>query len=233
MTILYDAYSDIGNRENNEDSFCAVEIPEGSLFVVADGLGGYGQGEIASDIAVETVRQYCLTNEAADLRKPIEDANLKILSEQRLRENKMKTTIAVAVVGNTTTSIAHVGDSRIYAFKNGEIVYQSVDHSVSQLAVFNGDITVAEIRNHEDRNILVRALGNSESIKVDISLIDNNDYDALLLCSDGFWECIWEDDMCEQLNSSNNPKDWLNKMKELLIQRKPTDNNTAITVIKK
>lgn len=132
-------------------------------------------------------------------------------------------------------SCANVGDSRTYVFRNKDIVFQSIDHSASQMAVHLGKIRKEAIRNHEDWNVLTRAVGALEELKVDIVKINPNKYDSILLCTDGFWEYILENEMCEALDISETPDSWLFKMRKLLEHRIPVrnDNNTAIAVMKR
>jgi len=235
MRCTYASYSDIGGRKNNEDSFAEVKSGRGYLFVVADGLGGHGKGELASGIAIKDLKRHFCSKKPFDLKEAIQEANRHILEEQNNIGIKMKTTISVVWIEKEKTHFAHVGDSRTYAFLEQGIVYQSVDHSVSQMAVAAGEITLSEIRNHEDRNRLTRALGVSEVLSIDMSELPNEQYDRLLLCSDGFWEYVLEEEMCKTRKHFQTPKAWLKRMRKILRKRIPekNDNNTAIAVIKR
>jgi serine/threonine protein phosphatase PrpC len=110
----------------------------------------------------------------------------------------------------------------------------TIDHSVPQQAVLAGEITQAEIRHHKDRNKLIRALGQKGDVKADISEFEDvsEGNHAFLLCTDGFWEYVEENDMMQTLAESPNPVIWINKMTELLQQRVngKNDNNTAVAV---
>lgn len=227
----YDSYSDIGGRSNNEDSFYFGHSHNGKLLVVADGLGGHESGEVASALAIDEIKKYFLsTSVPFDLETSILIANNKIIELQKETGKKMKTTITVVWIGENVTKIANVGDSRTYAFLGNKITFQSVDHSASQMAVSIGEIEPSEIRHHADRNILTRALGASEELKVDMVEINNDNYDSLLLCSDGFWEYVLEDEMINYKITSQSASIWLNKMRKELTSRVPknNDNNTAI-----
>lgn len=226
-------YSDVGGRSNNEDACLAKKISNGYLFIVADGLGGHGDGEVASYSAVNSIKEYMLNNDSENIAEAIYFANNVVLDKQLKHSSKMKTTVALAYVTEKKTVIAHVGDSRVYAFKDNRIVYQTIDHSASQLAVSVGEIRPEEIRNHDDRNVLLRALGASDDIKVEISEIQNNEYDSLLLCSDGFWEYVLEAEMENELLSSKSSDKWLYKMRTIQLSKAPQkcDNNTAIAVM--
>lgn len=236
MTFVYDAYTAVGGRNNNEDAFITSQRESASLFVVADGLGGHDNGELASEMAVNVIKAIFDTSpDSFDPVNAISSANTKILQEQNNTGLKMKTTIVLAYVVNDQIVFAHVGDSRAYAFKDKSIMYQSIDHSASQMAVSIGEITAEQIRNHEDRNVLTRALGVAENIKVDVVSISCSQVDAMILCTDGFWEYVYEEDMIKTLSSSKNPDVWLYKMREILCKKVPldNDNNTAITIMKR
>ncbi len=225
-------YSDIGGRPNNEDSYLNKKMDDFSVFVVADGLGGHNDGEVASYIAVKSIQESMVDNANDDVFAAIEYANAQVLAQQEKTMTKMKTTIAMVLIKDEETTIAHVGDSRVYAFQNGKVIFQTKDHSASQMAVAVGEITLEEIRNHDDRNMLTRVLGASDEIKVDAVSITNDQYDALLICSDGFWEYVLEDEMEETLSGSDSAINWLYKMRSIQANRAPDncDNNTAIVI---
>ena len=145
----------------------------------------------------------------------------------------MKSTAVALMIANGRAAWAHVGDSRLYHFMNGSLVFQTRDHSASQIAVMLGDITVDQIRFHEDRNRVLRALGQDGSLNVEASeeLLPPGDH-AYLLCSDGFWEYVLEKEMEDDLRLASDPEDWLHRMRERLQARVPhdNDNNTAAAV---
>ncbi len=227
-------YSDIGGRSNNEDSYIAKQINDNYLFVVADGLGGHDDGELASRAVVDSIKGYFLNQKDFNITVAVEFANKVVIDKQNTTNSKMKSTVAIAYITPHKTYFAHVGDTRIYAFKGDSIVFQSIDHSASQLAVFAGDITSDGIRNHPDRNILLRALGASITVKVDVKELDNSEYDSILLCSDGFWEYVLERDMLLSKEENQTADKWLYKMRKVQLKNAPSDcdNNTAIAVVK-
>ena len=236
MTFIHDSYTAVGGRKNNEDALIISQRDPALLYVVADGLGGHDSGELASEIAVNEIKEIFDSDpKSFDPISAIQSANTKILQEQINTGLKMKTTIVLAYINNDQIVFAHVGDSRAYAFKDKSIMYQSVDHSASQMAVSIGEITAEQIRTHEDRNVLTRALGVSENIKVDVVSVPCSQVDAMILCTDGFWEYVYEEDMLKTLSSSKNPDVWLYKMREILCKNIPlnNDNNTAIIIMKR
>lgn len=232
MMIDFSDYSHIGRRQNNEDSLCALQIPGGFLAVVADGLGGHRNGEFASRQAVETLRR-CLNRRvplSEDLmEEAVIQANTDVFSIQG-RWPEAKTTVAVLWLQGNMAVAANVGDSRVYQFRGGKVIYQSVDHSLAQLAVVAGKISTQQIRNYPERNKLTRSLGWEESPWIDIRILSVQPGDRFLLCSDGFWEEITEDRMLEMAAMHKDAEAWLQAMRAL-VQPRASDNNTAVAAV--
>lgn len=231
-------YSDMGGRSENEDSAGSLTVKDRGLCAsLADGLGGHGGGKTASLAAVRTIED-CFQRDASMDRETFErwfsEANQAVLSCQT-PECRMKTTLVVLRLVGGRAAWAHVGDSRLYHFYNGVLTEQTVDHSVSQMAVFRGEITQDEIRGHEDRNRLLRALGSEKNLRIDVreetELSEGRH--AFLLCSDGFWEYVLEREMEETLAGAESAEAWLREMQRILGSRagQGNDNNTAVAVI--
>ncbi len=234
MYINYSEYSSIGGRRKNEDMVQIISYPESTIALVADGLGGHGDGDVASRMAVNVITE-CIRDGAASrilMEKAISKANDRIL-EYHASGSDMKTTITAIWFNDGQACVAHVGDSRIYQFRNGEIIFQSVDHSVSQMAVMMGEITTDQIRYHCDRNRLTRALGSRVDVKVDTCMLDVRPGDAFLLCSDGFWELVWENEMLADLRAASSAEQWLGAMRRRVDSRlrSDSDNNTAAAIM--
>ncbi len=235
--IFIAKYTDQGGRKTNEDS-CDIFTKGNELCaVVADGLGSYGGGDAASMCAVKEIEK-AYRQEAGEwsserIYRCLSQINTAVYQMQT-PTCKMKTTIAVLFVSSTQCRWAHVGDTRIYHFVNNILKDMTLDHSVPQMAVLSGEITQAQIRYHKDRNKLLRALGYQTAIQIDISepVSIEQDNHAFLLCSDGFWEYVEENEMVATLSEADNPVVWLNKMTVILRSRVPKnhDNNTAVAV---
>ena len=237
MKYDFDSYSDIGGRKNNEDSYIVYEDENGLIAAVADGLGGYESGEVASKMLTDEML-FCFKSEREfDIERAIHSANQKIIIEQKQNSirRSMKTTAAAVWIGKDVTTFANIGDSRIYAFKNNQIIFQSRDHSLAQLAVQRGEIFPEQVRDYFQKNTITRALGQGDEIKVDINKVDNDSYDSILICSDGFWEYVLENEMCIALKESKDAKQWLNIMRNIHLCRisDNNDNNTAVVIMKK
>ena len=233
LNVDYDYYTSVGGRELNQDSVNVTKKNNHYLLVVADGLGGYRGGEVASQIVVDVTSQaFVHPHLPFDAQKTINEANEQILKRQINENKEMKSTVALVWLNEHFVECCHVGDSRIYLFKDGNIIYQSIDHSASQLAVYAHEITSDEIRNHCDRNILTRALGVDTLMKCEIQRFSIDDFDTCLICSDGFWEYILEVEMQQLLKESKDIHEWLWKMRTLHKERATMhhDNHSAIVL---
>ncbi len=223
-------FSDVGTREINEDAANVVEENGRLVAVVADGLGGQGGGDVASAIAV---KQLCnLECIGGNLHEQFMLANDLIMQKQ-IAGQKMMTTVVALHIEDRHARWAHMGDARLYHFYEGRLLMQTHDHSVSQMAVYRNEITQAEIRFHEDRNRVLRALGGDEEVKEeqnDICLEEG--FHSFLLCTDGFWEYVLEEEMEQALRCAPTPEDWLVKMCNILQEKKAAehDNFTAAAV---
>lgn len=227
-------YTDIGGRPRNEDTVRYTALEGDRLcLVLADGLGGHGGGELASAAAAESI---CLgwkgTADPDALKALVGEANRRVLAIQT-PQCAMKTTVAVLTLAGNSAAWAHAGDSRLYYFHGGALAFQTRDHSAAQLGVLLGDITPDQIRFHEDRSRVLRALGQDAELPVETGQreLDGGRH-AFLLCSDGFWEYVLEPEMEEDLKNAAGPEDWLERMRCRLKQRIPedNDNNTAAAV---
>jgi len=226
-------YTDTGGRPRNEDS-CRCTVKDDSLcLIVADGLGGHGGGEKASAMAVETVCSGWDGRADKDaLTALFHKASENIVGIQT-PFCAMKTTAVALEIEKDKAVWAHVGDSRLYHFHNGNLVFQTKDHSVAQIGVMLGDISPEEIRFHPDRSRVLRALGQEDTVKVDAKEIClERGSHAFLLCSDGFWEYVYENEMEADLKTAVSPENWLELMRIRLNRRIPhdNDNNTAAAV---
>lgn len=231
MNIFTYMYTNKGGRENNEDYSCFDYSGDFGVWVLADGLGGHNSGEVASKLAATLItNEMKVVCDLSDKKilQVIEKANRLLITEQANPDYKgMRTTIASAYVKDGLFQYANVGDSRVYYFKNGCLYRQSKDHSVSQVAVGLGEISQADIRFHDDRNKLLKVLGDTEDLgiqKLDPA-IPVEPGDAFLLCSDGFWEYVFETEMEIDLVKSSSPEQWMEFMIKRLLLRVSGNND--------
>ena len=228
--IKYGSRTDIGQvREHNEDSLL-VESP---LFVVADGMGGHAAGEVASEIAIESMRENAPRTADCDaLAKAVQTANEEIIKaslEGKGREG-MGTTMTAAVIEGNRLCIAQVGDSRAYLLHNGKLQQITRDHSLMADMIEQGQITPAEARVHPNRSLITRALGNDPDMFADEYEIDIEEGDRLLLCSDGLSGMLTDDLLAGFLNEIQDPQECADKLIEQANSHGGLDNITVIVV---
>lgn len=237
--IEFSMLSRTGNRENNEDCIGMYQDNERYCFVLADGLGGHGKGEVASRMAVDAVvESFALGNESEGfLDEAFQNAQNAIRDKQNSsREHAdMKTTLVVLELEDHAVRWGHIGDSRLYRFQNGRIVEHTLDHSVPQMLVAIGKIKEKDIRHHPDRNRLLRVLGTeTQELRHQKSeWTERQAQQAFLLCSDGFWELINEKEMESCMKWVKSPEQWLSKMEKIILKNgkdKNMDNYSAIAV---
>jgi PPM family protein phosphatase len=192
--------SDTGRqRRANEDSFF-VRTP---LFVVADGMGGAQAGEVASRLAAETFAGGLPDDGTSEQRLEVRvrDANSRIheRSQEDRALNGMGTTITAAYLDDDELALAHVGDSRAYLLRDGELTRLTRDHTLVEELVRRGELTEEEAAEHPQRSIITRALGPEPDVDVDLHTHRVRAGDVLLLCSDGLTSMIGEDEVHEIL----------------------------------
>ena len=226
-------------RERNEDYYCYFEPDDdavfgarGRLIVVADGMGGHEGGEIASGIAIETVRDVWAGGSGdpgEDLLNALSKAHAAI--QEYAREHPelagMGTTCtAVAVIGDRLT-YGHVGDTRLYLIRKGEIRRVTHDHSLVQRLVDSGAITVEQAAEHPDRNVLVSALGMRGSVTVDVpeAPIPVEPGDILLVCTDGLHGLVSDAELLDAA-TRNSPREACQFLVQLARERGGPDNIT-------
>jgi protein phosphatase len=240
--------SDVGCvREINEDNARYV-VPQngataqngaaarGLLVMVADGMGGHASGEVASELAVETVcREYFASSAAPDvaLRKALEASNHAIHETARRDASKkgMGTTCTALCLLNGVAVSAHVGDSRLYLIRGGGIYLMSEDHSAVMELVRQGLLTPDEARRHENKNLITRALGLHPSVEVATwkEPFPLQDCDRFLLCSDGLYDLVEDAEILDRVLRCE-PEQACSELIELAKQRGGHDNITVAVV---
>lgn len=198
-------------REANEDSGRHVlpndpetQFKKGILTIVADGMGGHASGEIASQMAVDLISEIYYadkTKSAPDaLKNAIEQANKQIY-ETSLTDEKMfgmGTTVIALVLLNDKAFSAHVGDSRLYRLRGQNMEMMTLDHSQVMEMVKYGIISMEEARNHDDKNVILRAVGTQPAVEVELSeSFTVEASDQFLLCSDGLCDMLTDDEILQ------------------------------------
>ena len=238
-------------RDHNEDAFYTItaniaindEFNPSGLYIVADGMGGHKNGEVASELAVRVFVSQIMEKILLPLTGPdgkqAENSIQEIMQESAQKAHKMimkevpgsGTTLTAALIIDNKMTIAHAGDSRAYLISpDGEIKPLTRDHSLVERMIELGQLTAEEAAIHPQRNVLYRALGQSEQFSVDISTtpLPSNGY--VLLCSDGLWGLVSDEQIAMIINQSENPQDACLTLIEAANKAGGTDNITAVLI---
>ena len=246
--------SDVGRRrKSNEDSFAISE--DGTLFIVADGMGGHAAGEVASRLAVESIERHISGTDPrkeptipASFRSPgVDEASLpiparRVLNAIRLANQEivrsvrkdssmrgMGTTVVIAYVSGTRAYIGSVGDSRAYVVRDRSLRQLTSDHTLVNEQVRAGALSSQEARHHPARNILTRAVGSQEEVEADLVELDLKPGDILLLCSDGLTTMAEDSDILNTLLAhSDDPEAASRALVDLANERGGDDNVTVV-----
>ncbi len=261
LSIQVDVFgkTDLGQtRDHNEDTFIVADLtrdkasllPEvrhhsvgdrGSLFMVADGMGGAAAGELASAMAADLVHSHLATawmdddddsleQFASRLREALDIANRRINSYagQRPEVKGMGTTATAAGVLGTHLIMAQVGDSRAYLIRNGEAVQVTKDQSWTQRLVDAGKMTEEQAEASDKRNIILQALGPEPNVMVELTVQDLRESDVLVLCSDGLTGNVGGDEIAKVVTAHPDPADACSELISMANDRGGPDNITVV-----
>lgn len=241
-------------RELDEDSLLFSELrmirkdqgQSWGLYIVSDGMGGHSAGEVASDLAIRgaysIVQDEYLTplidadmlDEEARLkeivRKAAIQANDYVVREAQNRANDMGATLTMALVAGDKAIVGNVGDSRTYLYRDGVLRRVSKDHSLVQRLVDLGQIEPDDVYTHPQRSAILRSLGDKHELKVDVFVERLKPGDALLLCSDGLWEMVRDQQIAEIIQSNDDPQKACEEMIIAANKAGGEDNITALLV---
>lgn len=239
--------SDVGRqRQVNEDSMVSL-IPEdpqvmakkGALFVVADGLGGHTAGDVASEMAVNTVKDAYYADEndevSASLLQAMKRANLAIYQANQSKnpspeKNKMMgTTCVAAVLIADTVYVANVGDSRAYIVREDQVIQLSQDHSMVAEQIRAGLLTPDQAREHPQRNLIYRCFGEKADVEVDLFSEAVQEGDLLVLCTDGLSNLVSDEEL-QEIVQRFGPQESVYHLVERANEHGGPDNITAIVV---
>ncbi|GAA1113384.1 Stp1/IreP family PP2C-type Ser/Thr phosphatase [Nocardiopsis metallicus] len=233
IALRYAAYSDVGClREGNEDSGYAGQ----HLLAVADGMGGYAGGEVASSIAISSIRQLDTKDDpraeemAEVLQRAVERANesLAVRIRQEPQLENMGTTLTAMLWSGSQVALIHIGDSRAYLLRGPRFEQITHDHTLVQTLVDEGKITEEEVATHPQRSLILRALDGKTPVDPDISISKAKVGDRYLLCSDGLSGVVSKKTIHETLATVTDPRAAAKKLIELAIRGGGPDNITAV-----
>lgn len=251
--------TDLGRtRDHNEDTFLVADLTHdraslqaevrehdvgerGSLFVVADGMGGAAAGELASAMAADLIHSHLATVWTAEdegsverfafrLREAVVRANARIhaYANQRPELKGMGTTATAAGVLGTDLVLAQVGDSRAYLVRHGEAVQLTKDQSLTQRLVDAGELTEEEAQKSERRNIILQALGPEPNVSVELTHEDLRHGDVLVLCSDGLSGNVTASEIAQIVSAHQAPADVCGALIDIANERGGPDNITVV-----
>lgn len=228
-------------REMNQDYYyVSTSLDEVQIYILADGMGGYNGGEIASSLAVQTAKNY-IENNFRDIEKDrdsiiqllgssMEYANMVVY--EKSKENPelqgMGTTLEICLIYNNKVYIGHVGDSRIYRIRKEFIRKLTQDHSYVQKLVKEGTITKEQAAHHPQKNMLMKALGCNAFVEPDVMVKGFLKDDILIMCSDGLSNLVTQDTIYEK--ASKNIEQAPKELVELANDRGGYDNITVIVI---
>lgn len=244
-----EARTDLGRvRKNNEDNFTAV--PELGLFVLSDGMGGEAHGEVASGLAIEAIRDHCaewartpdmalfgetipnLPARANRLASAVRLANRAIYesAQKHPSQKGMGATVVCIWLDEEQMSVAHVGDSRLYRMRQGQLEQITQDHSLVAEQVRRGILTQQQADSSQMQSVLIRALGIDSDVEVDAEEHPVLPGDTLVLCSDGLNRMVSDPDIGSILNTSLSSKEAVDRLIDLANENGGEDNVTVIVV---
>jgi serine/threonine protein phosphatase PrpC len=245
VALTWTRINDIGKRSTNQDTVGEAFTDPLACFVVADGAGGHEGGEIASRVVVDAILQHfqrapafggeALLGYAASASSGVAARKL-----ENPRYADMSTTVAALLVdcAHGQAMWAHLGDSRIYLFRQARLHAMSKDHSLTQQLIDAGYARAEQLRIHPQRNILFAAIGAEGDTQIELSAgaMALQPGDALLICSDGLWEWVHESDMERTLAQTANTEQWLDAMRRLADDNiintgKVRDNYSAYAIL--
>ncbi|GAB3552544.1 protein phosphatase 2C domain-containing protein [Noviherbaspirillum agri] len=244
LTLRFDAVTNVGGRANNEDAYRICVCDARACFTVSDGVGGENGGEIASQAIVNTVTTlFAQQEDASDatLLACLDAAKAEVARLQATDAalEKMSATVAMLLLDceRGEAQWGHLGDSRIYQFRDQKICRVTKDHSAVQQLVEAGYCSADQLRTHPLRCSLLGAIGAPEGEGAE-AVQETSEFasgDAFLLCTDGFWEWIEEHQMEAALQEAASVEQWLDELEKIADERShsshaPRDNYTAIAI---
>lgn len=245
LDLVVSSVTDAAGRPTNEDAILVATLPQGAdsadkgyVLAVADGMGGLDRGEVASRLAIDLLADLFKRDRPADialaLKQAYRRANEAIFAESQRggQAGQMGTTLVSAVIHGKYVTIANVGDSRAYLMRANQLTQITMDHSLVNEQVKQGAISADQARNSPQRNLLTHALGAEAQLDrrmpsiFEISLLPE---DRLLLCSDGFYDVMQQQDYLDVLGGGDT-SDSARQLSAIAQQRGTSDNVSAIVV---
>ena len=234
-------------RKHNEDAL-AWDVTDEGLFIVADGMGGHAAGEVASKITVDTVGEFIAATRQKEeatwpfkynhelhfnsnrLAVAIEKANERVMAAVAAQPwlKGMGTTVVAGLLNGKILSLAHVGDSRAYLYRDGELSRLTDDHSWVHEQVAAGILTEEEAKSHPLKNVVTRALGGGPSVSPDLQELNFEPGDVFLFCSDGLTTMLSDEEIHDAVAAEEDPQTLCNNLVEIANEKGGVDNITVV-----
>ena len=225
LALQFAELTDVGGRAANQDALASVQRDDVACFVISDGAGGHIGGEVASKLVVDAIIESFLREQSFSqraLQSYLDQAIRQVAhGRQDARVADMSATVAVVMIDqcNACALWGHLGDTRVYLFRAGQLMQVTKDHSLVQQFVDAGYVAADQMRNHPQRSVLFAAIGPDDAnppviTPTAVPLLAG---DAMLICTDGLWEWLSEADMLSSLTDSDDARVWLGAMAELAV----------------
>jgi len=232
--MSFHIFTNIGNkRKKNEDSYLILQPEKGvAILAVADGMGGHSAGEVASEIAIESIRDYSFDfadNIIKQIKSAVNKANENIINYEAddINYKDMGTTLTLSVLKDNKLFYGHVGDSRIYLF-DGQLNQVTRDHSLVNDLIENKSIRPDEAFDHPKKNIITQALGIDKDLEIQTDQIDITDEDIIMLCTDGLSDMIRFENIEEVFQKDKKLQEMIDELGSQALNNGGTDNITII-----
>ena len=232
--MSFHIFTNIGNkRKKNEDSYLILQPEKGvAILAVADGMGGHNAGEVASEIAIESIKDYSFNfadNIIKQIKSAVNEANENILNYEAddINYQDMGTTLTLSVLKDNKLFYGHVGDSRIYLF-NDQLNQVTRDHSLVNDLIENKSIRPDEAFDHPKKNIITQALGIDKDLEIQTDQINITDEDIIMLCTDGLSDMIRFENIEEVFQKDKKLQEMIDELGSQALKNGGTDNITII-----
>lgn len=230
--------SEIGPvRDDNQDTICVIDDinkQDAKLYVVADGMGGYSNGKLASNLAVDTFCKDFFNSKGSVSQRMmhgIQSANSRVYqTAQSMGGDRMGTTLTAAYLDGPDLQVAHVGDSRVYLVRGRQVRCLTRDHTMVADLVRMKVISADQLRTHYQRSILSRSVGLAPFVQPDVTRHTVREDDRLVLCTDGLWSVLQDEEFALMSSEHQNLETYIDRMVALAIERVSDDNVSAIGV---
>ncbi|WP_406688661.1 protein phosphatase 2C domain-containing protein [Saccharopolyspora sp. ID03-671] len=227
-TVLAGSSTHVGGRETNQDSSLVAE----GLFAVADGIGGYSQGDVASRLALDALEQaFAEDRTTSGLLEAVRRANEVVWERANRDGTSMGTTVVALAMTEDAGAVAlNVGDSRLYRLRDGNLEQLTDDHTVPAELLRAHRVTDDEARNHQYRHVLTRAIGVGPEVEVDHAEVPVEPGDRVLLCTDGLYNAQTPEELAALLGTDAEPQQICDALVEAALDHDADDNVTAVVL---